>query len=130
MGLGVYTLVAFQKGDVVCEYKGELISSKEHKKRKQIYDAEPEKYGSYVFEFQYGSGMRYIDATQTWGTAGRLINHNSEGTHNLIPQRFDNGKRIQFRAVCKIPIGVQLFYDYADKNQQNIESFPFLARPK
>ena len=130
MGLGVFTLVCFEKGDVVCQYKGDLISSKEHKRRKEKYDADPAKYGSYVFEFQHGSGTKYIDATETWGTVGRLINHNSEGNHNLIPQKFENGTKIQFRAVCKIPIGVQLFYDYYDKNQQNIESNPFLARPK
>lgn len=128
MGLGVYTKVSFEKGEVVCEYKGELISSKEYRKRRKIYDADPAKFGSYVFEFQYGSGMKFLDATETWGTVGRLINHNSQGMHNLVPEQFEKGSRIRFRAVRKIPVGVQLFYDYSDKNQQNIESNPFLSR--
>ena len=128
IGLGVFTKQHFPKNSIICEYKGELLSRKEHQKLKKIYDQDPERYGSFVFEFQVGSSWLFLDATFAQGTAGRMVNHSQ--CNNVVPEKFkkDNNRwGIRFRAVEDIGAGQQILYDYSDKNEENQAANPFLV---
>ena len=51
-GRGVFTKQALKKGDLVCEYAGDLISLKEARQREEEYEKKPE-LGCYMYFFDY-----------------------------------------------------------------------------
>ena len=51
-GRGVFTTTDFDNGQFVCEYAGELISSKEAKVREESYCRNPA-VGCYMYYFQF-----------------------------------------------------------------------------
>ncbi|MEN2497898.1 MAG: hypothetical protein MHMPM18_002229 [Marteilia pararefringens] len=52
-GRGLRAVRAFEKDEFVVEYIGELISSKEAKRREAIYNEDPDTYGSFMFYFKF-----------------------------------------------------------------------------
>ena len=51
-GRGVFSTRSFKKGDLVCEYAGDLIDYKEAKTREAKYGTD-ETIGSYMYFFEY-----------------------------------------------------------------------------
>jgi histone-lysine N-methyltransferase SETD8 len=127
LGLGVFTKIDLKKGDIVCEYKGDLITAKELKKRQSLYDTNPQKYGSFVFELMIGGKQMAIDATKAFGTVGRMINH-SRRNANIYPMKYkaSNLCGIRFKAKRQIRKGEQLLYDYGDRTKEHLDLFPWL----
>ena len=82
----------FKKGKFVCVYSGTLLTAPEEaKKKKEIYDNDPGKYGSFVFDGSLKKSFS-IDATneKTWDhTMGRLVNHSIKNP-TLKPRKDGN----------------------------------------
>uniref|UniRef100_A0A3Q3IVV3 SET domain-containing protein n=1 Tax=Monopterus albus TaxID=43700 RepID=A0A3Q3IVV3_MONAL len=72
-GRGLFTSTSFTKGDFVCEYRGELISQQECKRRQRLYH---EHLKVFMFEFKYNGKLWCIDASKEDGSYGRLVNDN------------------------------------------------------
>ncbi|GLE00446.1 hypothetical protein PINS_up009203 [Pythium insidiosum] len=106
-GWGVYVVERISRGELVCEYVGELISQDEAERRGSVYDR---KATSYLFDLNEDA---VVDAFRV-GNKARFINHapsheaNCEGKVVLI--RGDH--RIGIWAKRDIRRGEELFFDY------------------
>ena len=125
-GRGIITKEAFEKGDVVLEYVGELIDLKEAKKRELVYDINNLKVG-YMYFFRYFDKTYCIDASVETCRFGRLINH-SRLNPNLKPKivTVSAYPRLIFIAKHDIVPGTELLYDYAEKRKEVIAANPWL----
>ncbi|MBL8319762.1 MAG: SET domain-containing protein-lysine N-methyltransferase [Burkholderiaceae bacterium] len=101
-GKGVYALQPIRKGEVIIEYKGEMITWKEALRRHPHDPKDPD----HTFYFHIDD-KRVIDA-KYGGNAARWINHackpNCES--DII------GDQVFIKALRKIEPGEELFYDY------------------
>ena len=52
-GRGVVSTRRFMRGELICEYSGELISHKEAKAREERYYSTDESIGCYMYYFEY-----------------------------------------------------------------------------
>lgn len=95
-GLGLFAATSFQKGDLVIEYTGEVISEKEANKRG----------GKYLFELNDdwtidGKGRENI---------ARYINHSCKP--NCYPELNEDETKVFIYAKRKITSGEELTYNY------------------
>jgi len=101
-GKGVFSVAALKKGEVVIEYKGEIISWKEALRRHPHDPKDPD----HTFYFHIDD-KNVIDA-KFGGNAARWINHAC--TPNCEADEIDG--RIFIKALRAIKPGTELFYDY------------------
>lgn len=126
-GRGVFATKRFERGQFVCEYAGEMISYKQAKKREEAYGRDAT-IGCYMYFFEHKSKQYCIDATAETERLGRLFNHSKlEG--NCHTKLFEMNSRPYLILVASrnIELGEELMYDYGERNQQAIESHPWLA---
>ena len=101
-GKGVFALVPIAKGEVIIEYKGEVITWPEALRRHPHDPSDP----NHTFYFHIDDG-HVIDAKHG-GNAARWINHacapNCEAD--------ETGGRVFIKALRKLKPGEELFYDY------------------
>jgi uncharacterized protein len=95
-GLGLFAAKAFKKGDLVIEYKGEVISDAEAQRRG----------GRYLFEL---NDEWTIDGKERGNTA-RYINHSCKP--NCYPELNDEETRVFIFAKRAIEPGEELTYNY------------------
>ena len=127
-GEGVFCSSIIERGDFVCEYIGELLSSTKREK----FPPEIDKYtpeGNFSLFFQTMDGKTHcIDAMNSTGP-GRKINHVTKGG-NLKPVVMESTMqkpRIFFKALRNIYPGEELLYPYGELDKEAIENFPFLG---
>ena len=101
-GKGVFALAPIRKGEVVIEYKGELIGWPEALRRHPHDPTDPQ----HTFYFHIDDA-RVIDA-KVGGNAARWINHAC--TPNCEADDVDG--RIFIKALRTLKPGEELFYDY------------------
>jgi len=101
-GKGVYALRPIKKGDIVLEYKGEIITWRKALARHPHDPSQPH----HTFYFHLDDG-HVIDAAYS-GTTAKWVNHSCRP--NL--QAFQNGNRVFLKALRDIEPGEELFYDY------------------
>lgn len=101
-GKGVFSVAPLKKGEVVIEYKGEVISWKEALRRHPHDPKDPD----HTFYFHIDE-HNVIDA-KYGGNAARWINHAC--TPNCEADEVDG--RIFIKALRAIKPGTELFYDY------------------
>jgi len=101
-GKGVFALQDIEKGDVVIEYVGEIISADEAEKRHPHDPNDP----NHTFYFQIDDD-RVIDALHG-GNSARWINHCC--TPNCKPEVIHG--RVFIKAKKRIQAGAELNYDY------------------
>ncbi|KAJ8681167.1 hypothetical protein QAD02_016954 [Eretmocerus hayati] len=127
-GRGVVTTKNFAKGEFVVEYKGNLIDHVTAKKLEAKY-AKDNNTGCYMYYFQYRNQHYCVDATAETNRLGRLVNHSRNG--NLITRIVEAGYPPQPHLVLiakeDIPEGVEVCYDYGDRNRESIRNHPWLA---
>lgn len=112
-GNGLYALKEFRRGDIVCEYEGEVVTWAECEKRSD------EGHEGYVFFF---SKNRCIDAYFTPWAFGRYANDargigRVPGLRNNAQYeiKMRNGeKRVFIVATMTIPAGAEVFVHYGD----------------
>ncbi|MEO5697803.1 MAG: SET domain-containing protein [Burkholderiaceae bacterium] len=101
-GKGVFSVAPLRKGEVVIEYKGEVISWDEALRRHPHDPSDPD----HTFYFHIDD-KHVIDA-KFGGNSARWINHAC--TPNCEADEIDD--RIFIRALRAIKPGTELFYDY------------------
>jgi SET domain-containing protein len=101
-GKGVFSVAPLKKGEVLIEYKGEIISWKEALRRHPHDPKDPD----HTFYFHIDD-KNVIDA-KFGGNAARWINHAC--TPNCEADEIDG--RIFIKALRAIKPGTELFYDY------------------
>jgi SET domain-containing protein len=101
-GKGVFALVPIGKGEVLVEYKGEVITWPEALERHPHDPAQPD----HTFYFHLDDG-HVIDGKHG-GNSSRWINHSCAPN---CEAEDDNG-RIFIKALRKIRAGEELFFDY------------------
>ncbi|KAK3846797.1 MAG: hypothetical protein J3R72DRAFT_363315, partial [Linnemannia gamsii] len=105
-GFGIQTTAPIKKGNLVIEYRGEVISQAEcHRRMEGIYK---NKKNFYFLEYERGE---VVDACQK-GTNARFVNH-SCSPNSQIEKWFLNGEMsIGIFAAQDIPSGAEISYDY------------------
>ena len=101
-GKGVFSTATLKKGEVIIEYKGEVIDWQEALRRHPHDPKDPD----HTFYFHVDE-HNVIDA-KYGGNAARWINHAC--TPNCEADEIDG--RIFIKALRKIAPGTELFYDY------------------
>lgn len=101
-GKGVYAVHPIKAGDIVLEYKGEIITWKKAIDRHPHDASQP----NHTFYFHLDDG-HVIDAKYN-GNSARWINHSCEP--NL--EAGQEGNRIFLKALRDIIVGEELSYDY------------------
>ena len=106
-GWGVFSQACIYAGDMVIEYRGEIIDNSEAEKREQDYNKKG--LGKYMFQIDETT---ICDATKTLGNIARYIN--SSCSPNCHAQIITAGryKRIVIYAKRDIEIGEELCFDY------------------
>jgi len=125
-GRGVFSKHNILKGDIVCEYAGDLVDVKEARRREAEYELNPQ-LGSYMYFFEYKSKKYCVDATMESGRLGRLLNHSktkSNVTTKLFPIR--DTPHLILVAARDIEANEELLYDYGDRSKSSVESHPWL----
>ena len=102
-GKGVYAVCPIQKGEIVLEYKGEIITWRQALKRHPHDPDQPH----HTFYFHLDDG-HVIDAKSSRAPA-KWINHSCNP--NLEARQ--EGFRVFLHALRNIKPGEELFYDYA-----------------
>lgn len=102
-GKGVFAIAPIPRGEVVIEYKGEVIPWEEALRRHPHDPKDP----NHTFYFQLDDGDMAIDA-KYGGNAARWINHAC--TPNCESDEIDG--RVFIKAKRAIKAGEELFYDY------------------
>ena len=103
-GRGVYAIAPIAKGDVIIEYKGQMITWKEAEKRHPHNPKEPD----HTFYFHIDD-KHVIDAN-VGGNAARWINHACNP--NCESDIDEENHRVFIKALRRIEPGEELFYDY------------------
>lgn len=110
-GYGIITEHRILKGQFVCEYAGEIISSEEAIARRSF-----DEHHNYIFslnEFVTGSVIKTIvDATRI-GNIGRYINHSCEPNCKVVPVRIDTAiPKLAIFASQDIDANEEVTYSY------------------
>ena len=101
-GKGVFAVQALAKGEVVIEYKGEVITWKEALRRHPHDPKDPD----HTFYFHVDE-HHVIDAKHG-GNSSRWINHSCDANCEAD----EEGGRVFIKALRAIKPGTELFYDY------------------
>jgi len=127
-GRSVFAVREFKRGDLICEYAGELVDYSLGKKRELEYSQNPE-LGCYSYFFQYKSRRYCVDATKETSRLGRLLNH-SKTQNNVCTRVFPvkDIPRLILVASRDIEAGEELLYDYGERNKAAIDSHPWLQQ--
>ena len=125
-GRGIKTSRLFSKGDLVLEYVGELVSEEEAQSREARYRADPT-IGSYMYFFEHSGKQYCVDATEESGRFGRLVNH-SKKNNNCFTKifTFQNMPRLVLVAKEDLEVGVELLYDYGERDAATLKTLPWL----
>lgn len=107
-GDGVFATEKIAAGTLVCEYKGELISSEEAERRSAARSRGNPKAPIYVFEVD---AEFCIDATDTLSeNPARFINHSCDENCEAVWNARE--RRMEIRAIREIAAGEELSIDY------------------
>ena len=98
-GKGVVPTRPFRRGELICEYSGDLVSEKEAKSREEEYTKAPS-IGCYMYYFS-----------------------------NLVTKviEVDNRPYLCLLASRDVKVGEELLYDYGERRRGVVQSLPWLA---
>jgi histone-lysine N-methyltransferase SETD8 len=136
-GEGTFAVNHIEKGAIVCEYQGELISEEDflHKGGKHFppdIDDWSCAQTNYVFFFK--SPDRFGNL-KTWGIdadagtgPGRKINHSikNKNVKPIVVKSDPDKPQLFFTALRDIMPGEELLYDYGEREKDALEKYPFL----
>ncbi|XP_062874048.1 lysine methyltransferase 5Ab [Trichomycterus rosablanca] len=124
-GRGVFADKAFQKGQFVVEYHGDLLQITDAKKREVEYAQDPTK-GCYMYYFHHHNTTYCIDATKETDRLGRLINHSKNGNCQTRLHNIKGVPHLILVASRDIKAEEELLYDYGDRSKEAIAAHPWL----
>ncbi len=108
-GLGTFAVRPIPKGTRIVEYTGERITHEEADARYD--DAAAERHHTFLFSVDE---QTVVDASRD-GNDARYINHSCDPNCESVIE----GGRVFIDAICDIPAGVELFFDYAYERDGN-----------
>ncbi|XP_019845738.1 histone-lysine N-methyltransferase Su(var)3-9 isoform X1 [Bactrocera dorsalis] len=124
-GWGVRTEKPLRKGEYVCEYVGEIITSEEANDRGLTYDAIGR---TYLFDLDYntsGESVYTIDAA-LYGNISHFINHSCNPNLAVFPFWINNldinMPRLAFFSLRPIKAGEELTFDYVRTDYENLSA--------
>uniref|UniRef100_A0A914PV76 SET domain-containing protein n=1 Tax=Panagrolaimus davidi TaxID=227884 RepID=A0A914PV76_9BILA len=134
IGCGLYTSKLIKKGEVVIEFKAQLVERQlitraeglSIERYLETQEPSPEN-DTYIFYFDFSIVGRAYALLVDRQDLSFFINH-SHFNPNLVPKASSvNGEiRLYFIAIKDIEIHEQLFYDYCDNQSESIQNFPWL----
>ena len=109
----VTTGARLEKGQFVCEYAGEVLTSEEAQVR--VKESHEMNYLISVRENFINDVITHVDPRHH-GNAGRFINHGCRPNLKMYPVRSDHDvtPMLALFAVREIPLGEELTFDYND----------------
>ena len=126
-GRGIRASRRFAKGDFVVEYAGDLVQESEALLRESEYQDDPTK-GSYMYFFEFKGKQYCVDATEETGRYGRLLNHSLKKPNCATKVvALEDSPRLILIAKHDIEVGVELLFDYGERNKDTIVENPWLA---
>ncbi|XP_068159995.1 histone-lysine N-methyltransferase Su(var)3-9-like [Drosophila tropicalis] len=130
-GWGVRTVRALAKGEFVCEYIGEIITSKEADERGKLYE-NPSCIYLFALDYNLTQDEEYtIDATN-YGNIARYLNHSCDPNISVFPCWIEHSHlalpRLVFFTVRSIKAGEELCFDYIQRTE--VQDIPQSKRIK
>lgn len=123
----MFTTQSFAKGQLVCEYTGEVISSADAKQRETLY-ALDDTCGNFLLYYKYNRRQMCVDATEDNGRIGRIINHSRKRNNlDLKLVEVDGNAHVCLFANRLIKSGEEVLYDYGERNKDAVEAHPWLS---
>lgn len=137
IGKGIFAKQDIPKGEVICDYHGDLISHKEGMRR---YNSYPSEINHYMMFFELNGTKYCIDGNTNCSChnfskdriKGRLNNHSKTYPNiRYKPQLLNNVPRVLLHAKVDIELGDELKFDYGvakDRISREECANSFLAR--
>ena len=129
-GRGVITRLRFLKGDPVVEYKGQIVSHKEGKRRQaQISPNFANMFYSETFSKNKCAQSFCVDAIkEVTGRFGRLVNHSYKNPNCKIEvvENFKGSPHLLIVAARDIEVGEELTIDYGVNDREVLDAKPWL----
>ncbi|XP_030376135.1 histone-lysine N-methyltransferase Su(var)3-9 isoform X2 [Scaptodrosophila lebanonensis] len=132
-GWGVRTPQALRKGEFVCEYVGEIITTEEANERGKAYD---DKGRTYLFDLDYNTAAEseYTIDAAAYGNVSHFINHSCDPNLAVFPCWIEHLNvslpHLVFFTLRPIKAGEELCFDYirADSEAAPYENLNTEAR--
>jgi len=126
-GRGVVSTRDLKKGEFVVEYAGDIIDVASAKDREVKYSLDVNK-GCYMYYFKHKGKNYCIDGTSETGRLGRLVNHSCKQP-NMVTKVVELGQDPRLILIAKqdIGAGVELLYDYGDRDKESLKAHPWLT---
>ena len=112
-GRGVILMEAVKEGAFVVEYEATVYPRKERAAREKEYCSNGE--GCFIIDVQTPSGWVCFDATRSFHSPGRLMNHAPRFAATVVPFKpllLDGKWRLGFTATRDLSPGEELMWDY------------------
>lgn len=126
-GRGVVSTRDLKKGEFVVEYAGDIIDVASAKEREFKYSLDVSK-GCYMYYFKHKGKNYCIDGTSESGRLGRLVNHSCKQP-NMVTKVVELGQDPRLILIAKqdISAGIELLYDYGDRDKESLKAHPWLT---
>ncbi|XP_016985711.2 histone-lysine N-methyltransferase Su(var)3-9 isoform X1 [Drosophila rhopaloa] len=122
-GWGVRTPTALRKGEFVCEYIGEIITSDEANERGKAYD---DKGRTYLFDLDYNTAQEseYTIDAANFGNISHFINHSCDPNLAVFPCWIEHLNvalpHLVFFTLRPIKAGEELSFDYIRADNEDV----------
>lgn len=125
-GRGIVCTRDLKKGEFVVEYAGDIIDVASAKERELKYSLDVNK-GCYMYYFKHKGKNYCIDGTHESGRLGRLVNHSCKQP-NMVTKVVELGQDPRLILIAKqdITAGIELLYDYGDRDKESLKAHPWL----
>ncbi|EDW67223.2 histone-lysine N-methyltransferase Su(var)3-9 isoform X1 [Drosophila virilis] len=122
-GWGVRTPHSLRKGEFVCEYVGEIITSDEANERGKAYD---DKGRTYLFDLDYNTAAEseYTIDAANYGNVSHFINHSCDPNLAVFPCWIEHLNmalpHLVFFTLRHIKAGEELSFDYIRADNEDV----------
>ncbi|XP_016960821.1 histone-lysine N-methyltransferase Su(var)3-9 isoform X1 [Drosophila biarmipes] len=122
-GWGVKTPNSLRKGEFVCEYIGEIITSDEANERGKVYD---DKGRTYLFDLDYNTAQEseYTIDAANYGNISHFINHSCDPNLAVFPCWIEHLNvalpHLVFFTLRPIQAGEELSFDYIRADNEDL----------
>ncbi|KAL6458566.1 hypothetical protein MHYP_G00337960 [Metynnis hypsauchen] len=114
-GRGVFAVTGLARGEFVLEFRGDLISAEESRRRRRVYHGAV---SAFMLDFLWHGKFWTIDAARDDGSLGRLVNDDHINPNCKMKRLIVEGRpHLCLFALRDITPGEELTYDYGDADR-------------